>query len=260
LTMEVFIVGSGRSGTHWLARIFGRHPHFRTTVEKRGLIDRARRVAEHAPGWEQHAGALANAYREERRLTDKVGVRHYLDKSQQVIWFPELVQEVFPEARFVGIYREPKAAVASMLKHGAIPEKVLPRWKLLPVPNRYFGITESVSKFYDNMPPVPRCTLYWLSHRLRLEFLKEAPPKSGGLGDKLVLVSHEDLVSNGRAAAARLSRSLGLSPSLEANDAAPATLVKWTSDLTLAQQRAIDQVLLNSDLVGEVAHMVSTLW
>lgn len=65
--MEVFIVGSGRSGTHWLARIFGRHPDFRTTVEKPSLIQKARRIAEGGPGASATSGGRDRSKRGHRQ-------------------------------------------------------------------------------------------------------------------------------------------------------------------------------------------------
>jgi hypothetical protein len=68
----------------------------------------------------------------------------YLDKSHPNIWIADKIKEEFPEAKFVGIERNPFATVSSMLKHRGVM-KWHRDWKSFPVPNRFLGIDGNIS-------------------------------------------------------------------------------------------------------------------
>ena len=60
---------------------------------------------------------LVRAYEEEKR---RVQPKRYADKSHPNIWIAEALSEVFPDAQFLGIERDPFGTVASMLKHKGV--------------------------------------------------------------------------------------------------------------------------------------------
>ena len=116
-TRPVFIVGTGRSGTHWLANTLKTHREIRATIEAKPMFRWATQMALDATTEKQLLPKLIIAYRWQLFLSSP---RLYLDKTHPNIWLAEPLQQAFPDALFLGIERDPFATVASMLRHREI--------------------------------------------------------------------------------------------------------------------------------------------
>src|SRR5262245_13442039 len=110
----VFVVGTGRSGTHWLAYILQRHPEIRMTIEKEPMFGWSTRIALNPELSDRLLWKLILFYRIQFWIS---APRHYLDKSHPNIWIAEDLARAFPDALFLGILRDPYGTVASMLRH-----------------------------------------------------------------------------------------------------------------------------------------------
>lgn len=94
-------------------------------------------------------------------------VKVFIDKSQHVILFPELIQDAFPQGRFIWIYRDPRAVVASMMSHYGVRRSIdFGRKVLVPgnLPNPWAGVRneEEALEWFD-LPFAGKCAKRWAS-------------------------------------------------------------------------------------------------
>lgn len=158
--------------------------------------------------------------------------RLYLDKSHPNIWLAEKLKRVFPRALFVGIERNPYATVASMIQHPSV-SAWHQRWRDLPVPNRFLGITPKMAKAYGDLPLAAKCALRWVAHHNRLCQLQSI------LDTSLLAISYETFAEDTREVIHELQRFLGLRQPIPLPKVKTDSLYKWERQLTDAQ---IDQV------------------
>lgn len=197
----VFVIGTGRSGTHFLTRcLIGSDQLSDLTGGKENpLVFRTITAA-----------ALDRTHREillgkARHIYDGLASvarpAWLVDQSHPNIWFAEHWSAVYPLAHFVGIVRNPYSVVASMMKHRDVSAWAL-QWKQFPIPNPFLGITAGNAVLYGEMSLAQRSALRWISHYRRLCELKKI------LGDKLSIVVYEDLCRDPRATLAAVAQRL----------------------------------------------------
>ena len=221
-TRPVFVVGTGRSGTHWLGYSLGNHPEVRATVEVRPMFGLSTRMAlnpalKRKLFWRLVAAYRWQLFRSSRRL--------YLDKSHPNIWVAEKLKKVFPESLFVGIKRNPYATVASMMKHKGV-SAWHKRWREFPVPNRFLGITPELADVYDNIPFASQCAMRWVAHHDRMNELEKI------LGDDLLVISYESFANNTEKIINELQQFLGIHEPIPIPDVKTDSLDKWRTQLS----------------------------
>lgn len=221
-SLKIFVIGTGRSGTHWLGHILQAHPDIHVTIEKPPLFTWATQMALDAGTKPALLPQLIAAYAREH---EAVAPKHYADKSHPNIWHAEELAAAFPEAVFLGIRRNPYATIASMLKHPWVLDWHR-RWREFPVPNRFLGITPANRADYAGMPPAAQCALRWQAHMTRLESL--AAP----LGSRLLVVDYEDLVLNPALPLARLNAFLRLPKAIPTPAVQAESLDRWRNELS----------------------------
>ena len=163
-TRPIFVIGTGRSGTHWLAGTLKTHREIRATIEVKPMFRWATQMALDASTQPRLLPKLIFAY---RRQLFYSAPRLYLDKSHPNIWLAEPLKAAFPTAQFLAIERNPYATVASMLRHRGVAAWHQ-RWRDFPVPNRFLGISEELAEHYDELPLAARCAHRWLANRQRI--------------------------------------------------------------------------------------------
>lgn len=141
-TRPVFVIGTGRSDTHWLGYSPGNHPEVRATVEAQPMFSLSTKMALNLTLEVELFGRLVAAY----------------NPHLNYIWTAEKLKKVFPKSLFVGIERNPYATVASMMKHKGV-SAWHGRWREFPIPNRFLGITPELEDVYDNLPLASQCAL-----------------------------------------------------------------------------------------------------
>ncbi len=230
---KIFILGSGRSGTHWIGYILQAHPKIHATVEEEPAWGWVKRMAVEPDSRSELYPKLVRYYQRQHHLSTP---RHYLDKSHPNIWLAEQLAESFEDALFLGIIRNPYATVASMLRHEGV-RGWHDRWKELPVPNRFLGITEADKANYEDLPVAVKCAMRWRSHRDQMEHLKSQ------LGERIMVVRYEMLFSDTATLLDEIGEFIGLTSPIPLPHAKASSLNKWKGQLSSADVQYIHNVV-----------------
>jgi len=115
VSKKIFIIGTGRSGTHWVARTLAEHREIRATIEVKSAFDWVTRMALDPATRKRLFPRLVRYYRYQHFISVPC---HYMDKSHPNIWLADQLAETFSDAVFIGMQRNPYATVASMLIGG----------------------------------------------------------------------------------------------------------------------------------------------
>jgi hypothetical protein len=233
LTRPIFVIGTGRSGTHWLGESLGDHFEIRATVERQPMFDLATKMALNPSLEKTLFEKLIRAYKWQLL---KSAPRLYLDKSHPNIWLAEKLKATFRSALFIGIERNPYATIASMLKHDGVSAWHT-RWREFPIPNRFLGITPELAKRYDAIPRAAQCAIRWLAHRDRMNALRLT------LGSSLMVISYETFADNTQQTIRDLQHFLGLRAPIPVPHVRRDSLRKWPTQLTADEIRQIQSIV-----------------
>lgn len=233
----IFIVGTGRSGTHWLGHILDSHPDLLVSIEQQPMFGWSKSMALDAALIPDLLPKLVQRYQYARAASLP---QRYADKSHPNLWFAAELAQQFPGARFVGVSRGAHAVVASMLRHRGV-QRSIERWQEFPLPNRFLGISETNRERYAQMNLVQRCTVRWLAHQQQLTHLNRS------LGDGFALMSYEALMLDTPDQLAQLQQFLSLEQPFPASRVKASSLDKWRSQLSPTQIAQIDELLAQDE-------------
>lgn len=218
-----FVVGTGRSGTHWLGWTLDEHPGVRATIEEPTIFRLATEAAVNASKAKWNLRALDLLYaREQFRSRPAL----YVDKSHPNLWHVEHLARRFPSSVFIAMRRGVLPTVASMMKHDGVL-RWQSRWRDFPVPNPFLGITVSVAAYYDDLSRAAQCALRWKAHSDRIDELAASMP-----ADRFLVVEYEDLAVDYQAQAQRIWSFLDLPAVPLSIDVNTASLDKWRAQLS----------------------------
>jgi hypothetical protein len=238
----IFVIGTGRSGTHWLGYSLGDHPEVRATIEVRPIFDWSTQMALNPSLEPQLFSGMVRAYRWQLFHSPP---RLYLDKTHPNIWIAEKLKDAFPHALFLGIERDPYGTVASMMRNPGVADWHK-RWKEFPIPNRFLGIDEETAKVYDDIPLAAQCAMRWVAHRRRMNELRST------LGDALKVISYEVFAYNTEETLEHLQHFLGLQKPIPVPDVKIASLTAWKTHLSEEEVQQIQDVVgFPPDVLGD---------
>ena len=230
----VFIIGTGRSGTNFLARILEKSPELSASIESPIIFNLSSFLALNEDRKELFLPLLIWLYKIRLFFTSR---NIYLDKSHPNIWHAIELSRSFNNSLFIGIQREPMATISSMLKHkGTL--RWFNIWKRFSIPNRFLGINEEIKAEYERYPIEIKCALRWLSHKKQMDELKEK------LGTRLIVINYENLIEAPTDDLEKLRKFIGLKQSTPKPFIKKDTLVKWKKNLNKKQISLISNFLL----------------
>lgn len=228
----IFVVGCGRSGTHWLGEVLDAHPDLRTLVEAPQIFPLATSIAIDPSRGRRRLPVLLRRYRREMR---RCAPRRLVDKSHPNLWLVEELLTAFPLARFVAIRRDPFATVHSMLGHLGV-RRWCDTWRSYPVPNRFLGITTASCRAYSEASLTERLCLRWRAHADRIDALAESHPET------VLRIDYEALHIDPGPTLRGLEKFLGLRSPLPPVRARAASLDHWRQGLSEQQRLVIERV------------------
>ena len=233
LPAPVFIIGTGRSGTHWLAESLSREPSLAVTLEVQPRFGWSTTMALDPRRQRDFFGRLKNNYLLAQWWN---APRRLVDKAHPNIWLVEPLFEAFPGASFLGIQRRVHATVASMVRCPPVMAWH-DRWRDFPIPNRFLGISRECADRYDSLSAVERCTLRWLAHRDRMRALGPI------LGDRLLVVDYETMLDDVRTTLDRVASFIGIPHGLDLPAVRIESRDKWRQVLSPRDICAIDTIV-----------------
>jgi len=195
----VFIVGTGRSGTHFTVRLMDGFLHTRDPLQGNENTEVLRDIATAAIHHRLPSKSTEKYYADMLSETDGV----ILDQHHPNLFFVKHWQEKLGDLVFLYPQRPIYQIVASMMRHGGVMnwynyagkfrQRII---NLIPYPNRFFGI----EKFSDikRLPVHILCAHRVIAHRLAFE---QTVPL---VNNALRLVNYEELVKDPMSEFARI--------------------------------------------------------
>lgn len=187
----IFVVGTGRSGTHFTVRLLNGFEHARDPLNGKEAPEILADVAQAAIHHRLPSQATAQYYR--KHLQEGSGV--FLDQHHPNLFSARHWAAMFPGAVFLHPQRPAYQVVASMLRHKGVMSwyKYARNWRQrtinrLPYPNRFLGL----DRFGDMraLPPHLLCAHRVIAHRRAFEGLV------GDMNGALRGVNYEALISD----------------------------------------------------------------
>lgn len=182
----LFVLGTGRSGTHFLTQCLISNPKIRDAEQGREDSRIFKPISDAAANLSSAPRVLQSARTHYFRQWSKRPSFWFADQSHPNIWFAEYWATVFPNAKFIGIVRHPYGVIYSTLQHSGV-RKWGEEWANYPVPSPLLGLTGQNFEQYRSMSQVERYAVRWLAHYRRLEQLRIV------LGDRLLNIQYESL-------------------------------------------------------------------
>lgn len=230
----IFIVGTGRSGTHFTTRVLNGfekiHDPLKGKEHKTVLQDIAVSAITHA----EPTKATTAYYKgiAEQRIEGQI----FLDQHHPNLFFIEDVLRIFPNAVFLYPRRPIVQIVSSMLEHKGVLSWYKYAWKnKVPFPNRFLGLERRSD--ISELNPHMLCAKRVLAHDAALQSAQETWP------DNIRVVEYEALVLSPEDEIRRLfsdeeRQAMGAFTLLERP--VIASLDKYKSNLS---QRQIDELV-----------------
>lgn len=234
---RIFILGTGRSGTHLLGNVLGGSTEIYTNVEKWPIF-----------GWV----TMAAIEKRKRKILLPFIVlyywlrpiflkKHFMEKSHPNIWLIESYLKYIPGCYMIGIARDPHETVSSMLLHEGVMRWIY-NWDRYSIPNDFLNINEKNIDEYRNMSLASKCTMRWISHKRKLNMLSNKYPQ------KFLLVDYDNLLKNTHAELVRIAKFLQLKSQLPMPMIKMDSKLKWKNNLNLSQIHEINTTLINNGM------------
>ncbi|WP_341582336.1 sulfotransferase [Marinobacter metalliresistant] len=234
LRSPVFIVGTGRSGTHFLCSCLNSFSELDdgfSGKESRYMFDR---ISELTVRQNPLSSSVRGYYSSMMR---SVYPKTLVDQTHPNIWNVEQLKNWFPNARFLTLNRDVYSVVFSMINHPGVAAWEINHFKY-PKPNRFLGITEKNRNIYCNrLSDIQRFVFRWCAHTERSMELIETYP------DSVMGIRYEDLAADMVREMGKVADFLEIDPPNELQYFNEKSLLKKNS-LSREQVREIDEALM----------------
>lgn len=183
----IFIVGSGRTGTHLLCNTLLGYSNVVDFMNGKENHDIRITLTEDALYHYKLNKNVKEYYKKQVNRAKKQG-KIFLDQCHTNLFHVEILEKVFPKAIFLFTVRDTEQVVASMLNHTGV--KSWPNWArdtILPYPNQFLGI----EKLEDlDLPDHILCALRIKAHNKKIKELQKK------LGNKFRPVYFDLMIEN----------------------------------------------------------------
>ena len=197
----VFIIGTGRSGTHFLCSCLNRFDQIDDYYGGRESPRMFRYITRLTLKQKALPQSVIGYY---CRMQEKVAPSLFLDQTHPNIWHVEQLLKEFPKARFLAISRNVYSVMFSMTNHHGVY-----KWNTMhaefPKPNAFLGITKENRRLYEEeLSDLQRGVFRWCAHQDRITYLAEKFPKA------VLRMRYEDLHDDMDSQMERVARFLGV--------------------------------------------------
>lgn len=230
----VFVIGTGRSGTHLIGRTIGSSPKVDAHIESTDFFKKFTHLAVNYEN-SNTSGEFHKLLESYQKFLNKSSKKIILEKTHPNIWFAESIQNAMENAYFIGIKRDPYATVSSMLKHKGVLQwyEALDQTK----PNKSLGITAQNKAIFKDLPLESKCALRWKSHTEELIRLKSL------LGDRYLLIDYESFYEPNLTFLDEFNTMIHEDLEFEVEPLKPDSLEKWKKSLSSQQIENIKKTL-----------------
>jgi hypothetical protein len=237
----IFIIGTGRSGTHLIGRTVASHPDIEGHIENPNHFMLSAYIA-------AYQDILPNFITQQlkrnlvKRYNALLSASHHnfiLDKSHANIWLAEYLTNAMPNALFVGVLRDPLPTVSSMMQHKDVMswyKKIPQRW-----PNRFLGITKDNVACFRKLSLEQKCVLRWQSHKRELIRLQNVIPAK-----RLMLINYEEFLIDPGPHLDKLANFIEIENRYQYESLQLESLDKWQNGLSPLQLENI-QALISTE-------------
>jgi len=240
MVQAIFVVGTGRSGTHFTCRALAGFANVTDPMDGNENHDVLKQIATSAL-YHKRLPTSVLAYYSERRAELAPG-QVLLDQHHPNIFFFDQIATVFDDLIYLYPSRPVVQVVASMLRHRGVMswyqvarngQSPLSFTKRVPLPNRFLGLRNKAD--LDTLPAHLLCALRVIAHNQQMEKLVAADPRCR-------MIPYEDLVRDQEMTFASVfdtSERAALGAFRVVEPGKPASLEKYKDVLTLMQ---IDEI------------------
>lgn len=236
MVKKIFILGTGRSGTHFVGNIIAAQENVEKTIESPEIFNLVTEAAVFKKRREYLIPKIIDFY---NSFEFSPETTHYIDKSHPLLWIAEEIDEKVDNTFFISVVRNPFAVVASTLKHKGV-RAWLENWKDYPIPNEFLGIDNENINSYSNMSIEGKAAMRWISHMEEIYRLKIKGMKN------FMVVRYEDLFYKKKETVKKISEFLELDVDISKVHFEESSLNKWIKNLNSKQKNTIIEVLRNS--------------
>lgn len=237
----IFILGTGRSGTHLIGRTIASHPEIEGHIENPDHFMLSAYIAAYqdlVPGFATYPfkRLLLHKY---KRLLNTTRYNFILDKTHPNIWLAEFLYKHLPNAVFIGVVRDVLPTVASMMQH----EDVMGWYKKIPQgrPNRFLGISKDNLSQFRNLSTLEKCVYRWQSHKNELERLQSTLSPS-----RMMIVNYEKFMNTPDEHLQELAAFIKIENRYNFEKLKKESLEKWKSTLSNSEIESVYGILQNT--------------
>lgn len=229
----LFIVGTGRSGTHYLCKCISRIEGVDDLFGGKESKYIFNHVAKSAVNGKSLGAAVIGYYSIAKRIARP---NLLLDQTHPMLWYVESILQQFPKAKFVALKRDVYSVVYSMINHRGVSA-----WgddfKKYPVPNKFLGISENnKDRYYETLTPVQRHVFRYCSHMNEIERLQK---KFNG---SFLVIEYESLAKDMAKEMEKIASFIGRKKPVDFVEFDDRSLSKFKK-LTPEQKREVDTAL-----------------
>jgi hypothetical protein len=228
----IFIVGTGRSGTHLLARSLASSQLIDANIEDSKFFKMLTNAAIHRTEIKENdILKLINDY---KSFLSSSEFKLVLDKTHPNLWLIDLIDKVIDNAYFIGIKRNAYSTINSMLKH----EGVLSWYNKIDLEksNKFLGINEENKSYFKNLPLESKCALRWKSHNDELSIINNS-------NSNFLLIDYEEFYKDGGSLKLKINKFLDENLDIVIENLNQDGHTKWKDSLNKDQIKNIDKVL-----------------
>lgn len=133
----LFVIGSGRSGTHLIAKIIDSSNEIVSNIEQNPIFKRAKKSVFLKGSFVGNINYQILKIHYKKRLR-KSSSKYFLDKSHPNLFLTEKLNLDFQGAKFIAVKRNVYSTIASMLRHKGVSRHFI-NSKKFTHPNEFLG-------------------------------------------------------------------------------------------------------------------------